>query len=572
MSGRAARVRLLPMSEWTAFGRVRDMLHRRPWLAALPVLALGLAGWLRVGFLLDDFFHLDRAGRGLAAGALDYAIRTDDYGIVLWIHPAAVHFQFFRPLSAGSLWLERRVWGLHPFGYHLTNLALHLFNAWLVAVIARRSGVRRGAALACACAWALSLQTVPAVGWISGRTELLWGAFTLIATAALLRWQRGAPHPWLALALASGGAAGLSKESGLAAPVIALLLARLAAREEPARPGRSGPCLAGVMLLPSLAVLAARLAWVRAVLPPVPYLDVPQDARDVVWLLAKPFLYLCAAAFSLPLSHWGPLDWIRAHLVVLAIPAAVAVAVSLVLARAAGRATTVLLLGAFVAALLPTMPVRPTSLYLYVPLVPLAILIGRAAQSRAPFRAWLAGWIVVGIATHVFAQGFLTRVSRDGDAQAAAIERVLRERRPSRLLVIDAPVWQYALPAALRLRAPDLVFDTWFVNFAPRLDAAAASRARWPDGTTLELDAGSGRFLDSQFEHFLAFGGVPDTASIASVAPVRITSGEVAARPRRLVVHFRDRESLRASTVVQLGARSLALLEPPEAGPPPLPR
>lgn len=549
-------------------GRVRELLHRRPGLAVLAALALGLAGWLRVGFLLDDFFHLDRAGRGLMTGALDYAIRTDDYGIVLWIHPAAVHFQFFRPLSSWSLWIERRVWGLHPFGYHLTNLVLHLFNAWLVAGLARRCGVRRGVALACACAWALSLQTVPAVGWISGRTELLWGAFTLVAATALLHWQRGAPHAWLALALASCGAAGLSKESGLAAPVIALLFARLVAQEQPARRGRSGVWLTVVMLLPSLAVLAMRFAWVRAALPPPPYLDIPQEARDVVWLLAKPFLYLAAAALSLPLSHWGPLDWIRAHLVVLAIPAAVAAVVSLVLARAAGRASAVLLLGAFVAALLPTMPVRPTSLYLYVPLVPLAILIGRAAQSHAPFRAWLAGWIVVGLATHFFAQGFLTRVSRDADAQATAIERVLRERRPSRLLVIDAPVWQYALPAALRLRAPDLTFETWFVNFAPRLDAAAASRTRWSDGATLELDAGSGRFLDSQFEHFLAFGGVPAPASIPSEAPVRITSGEVGARPRRLVVHFRDRESLRASTVVRLGARSLALLEPPEAGPP----
>src|SRR5438093_13750104 len=108
------------MSGTAPFGRVRAFVADHPWLAAAAVLAVALPGWLGVGFLLDDFFHLDRAARGLASGALDYAIRTDEYRIVLWIHPAPVHFQFFRPLSALSLWLERKLWDAHPLGYHVT--------------------------------------------------------------------------------------------------------------------------------------------------------------------------------------------------------------------------------------------------------------------------------------------------------------------------------------------------------------------------------------------------------------------------------------------------------------------
>src|SRR5262245_36023559 len=248
---------------------------RRAGLVAALAVMVALAGWLRVGFLLDDWFHVDRAGRALTAGALDYAIRTDDYGIVLWVHPDPVHFEFFRPLSALSMWIERHAWGVRPWASHLVNLGLHALNAWLLARIAWRCGLGSIVAPACAIAWALSLHTVPAVGWVSGRTEILWGLCALVATAALILWRDGGSHAWLALALVSSALAATAKETGFVAPVLAMIGARLAALAQPPLPGRTlTPDRIAWMIVPSVCVFALRTAFVPPVLPPKPYLDV----------------------------------------------------------------------------------------------------------------------------------------------------------------------------------------------------------------------------------------------------------------------------------------------------------
>jgi hypothetical protein len=37
-----------------------------------------------------------------------------------------------------SFWIERRIWGARPAGYHLTNALLHAANALLLLVALRR--------------------------------------------------------------------------------------------------------------------------------------------------------------------------------------------------------------------------------------------------------------------------------------------------------------------------------------------------------------------------------------------------------------------------------------------------
>ena len=148
---------------------------------------------------------------------------------------------------------------------------------------------------------------IPAVGWISGRTEVLWCSCALMATHALLRWRQGASSAWFGASLVASGLAACAKESGLITPVLGLLAVRYAG------PGRSGeptraltPPRVSLLILPAVVVLGIRMAAIGISLPPVPYVDVPQSALDAVWMAVKPALYLSAGYLSLPLSHWGP--------------------------------------------------------------------------------------------------------------------------------------------------------------------------------------------------------------------------------------------------------------------------
>ena len=91
----------------------------------------------------------------------------------------------FYPLSHSSWWLEYRLWGLEPFGYHLNNILLHALNALLVWRILRWLAVP-GAWVAAAI-FALHPVQVEAVAWVSERKSVLGGLFCLSAVWLFVR-------------------------------------------------------------------------------------------------------------------------------------------------------------------------------------------------------------------------------------------------------------------------------------------------------------------------------------------------------------------------------------------------
>ena len=125
---------------------------------------------------------------------------------------------YYRPLVFLAYAGEQAVWGTAAFGYHLTNLLLHLSNVLLLRVLARRSGVCEVAALLGAAVFALHPVQTDAVAYVSGRTDLLMTAGALLSCTALL-----GQGPALARGLgaaAAGAVAMLSKESGYALVVL----------------------------------------------------------------------------------------------------------------------------------------------------------------------------------------------------------------------------------------------------------------------------------------------------------------------------------------------------------------
>jgi hypothetical protein len=144
-------------------------------LALSPLLAFGLAYVpdMGRGFIKDDFRWISESRAESVADAL--ALFGRDNG-------------FYRPLVSLSFATDRALFGVHPFGYALTNFLVILAAAALLHALARALGLSGGAAAFAAGAFLLNPHGIKdAILWISGRTSGLLTLFSLLAALAFVR-------------------------------------------------------------------------------------------------------------------------------------------------------------------------------------------------------------------------------------------------------------------------------------------------------------------------------------------------------------------------------------------------
>ena len=185
------------------------MTDRTPPKAAL-LLALALAAYapaiLNGGFVWDDDHYVTenptlRSAEGLRA---------------IWTDTDATP-QFY-PLTHTTFWLEYRVWGLQPAGYHAVNVVLHAASAILLMMLVGRLGLRGG--MLAAAIFALHPINVESVAWITERKNVLSGFFYL---ASLFCWVRAFGIGDAAKDTGSGSRKPLPELAGLALFAAALL-------------------------------------------------------------------------------------------------------------------------------------------------------------------------------------------------------------------------------------------------------------------------------------------------------------------------------------------------------------
>ena len=146
----------------------------------------------------------------------------------LWFDPVGTYLEggtwkegHYWPLLYTTFWLEHKLWGFHPLGYHMVNLLLHFANTALLWRLLLRLGVP-GAWFAAAVFAAHPLHT-ESVAWIISRKDLLSALFYL---SAFFMWVRFVESPRIRLyvaALLLFGAALLCKSIAITLPAALLI-------------------------------------------------------------------------------------------------------------------------------------------------------------------------------------------------------------------------------------------------------------------------------------------------------------------------------------------------------------
>lgn len=174
---------------------------------------------LRGGFIWDDDHFLTR----------NYLIRASDGLTRFWFSRQAPDYW---PMTSTTLWLEWRLWGMNAWGYHASNVALHVVSVLLLWAILRRLHVP-GAFLA-ALLFAVHPVNVESVAWITQRKNTLAMVFFLGSIWCFLRAGIAAPRTtsvetrarcpppmvWYWLSLGAFALAMLSKASVVMLPIM----------------------------------------------------------------------------------------------------------------------------------------------------------------------------------------------------------------------------------------------------------------------------------------------------------------------------------------------------------------
>lgn len=199
----------------------------------LPALQNGFVNWD------DDLYVYEQRN-----------IQTIDLGFLKWIFTPEANATW-HPLTLFSLAIDYSIWGLNPFGYHLTNVILHTINTalvFLLVVMLIEEGLRgrverttqyqqlKGStnrfsqilipAFTASLLFGIHPLHVESVAWVSERKDVLCAFFFLLTLLAYIRYaSMGTKRPkYYSISLIFFVLALISKPMAVSLPVVFLIL------------------------------------------------------------------------------------------------------------------------------------------------------------------------------------------------------------------------------------------------------------------------------------------------------------------------------------------------------------
>ena len=188
-----------------------------PWLI-LPVLLLVTAIYFQIldfQFLLnfdDDMLILD----------------SEEYQSWKWENLKVIFGSYkeglYHPITSLSWMADYAIWGQDPFGFHLSNLILHLLNCLLVFFFVRSLVDKVEVALMAALFFGIHPMHVENVAWLSSRKDLMLAFFFLLSLWCYQLFTKEKKKNFYLLSWCFATLAMMSKVSAIVLPFLFALM------------------------------------------------------------------------------------------------------------------------------------------------------------------------------------------------------------------------------------------------------------------------------------------------------------------------------------------------------------
>lgn len=403
--------------------------------------ALTHGGAIRNGFVgFDDDIHIyenPHVRAGLSLREVAWAFRFDG------------HETYYHPLTWVSLMADAQLFGVEPWGFHLTNVLLHAASAAALFLLLWRTTGRAVPSVLAAVLWAVHPLTVEAVAWATERKAVLSTALALLACHAYVSWTTGKTRRRaVALGILSTAAI-LAKPAMVVLPglFLALDVWPLQRFSRPGRPEEPGglpwrllleklPLVAGALVLLGVAVLSARGQTAPS------GLAAPIGLR-ALHAVASIRTYLVAAIWPVDLAVFhpfpravSPAELLAGVGVLAGGTVAAALAARRTLAPAAGWAWFLIALAPHLGMVQPGMWPSWADRFSYVPLMGLssAVVFGAHAARPLPRAVRALGWAAALVAIVALGRATARQVGVWRDSLTLYEHATKLEPRAERLL------------------------------------------------------------------------------------------------------------------------------------------
>lgn len=366
---------------------------------------------LRMGFYLDDYNYLERAGR------------TDWSNALVQVFDPRLQTLWYRPLQAIQFFIEYQLLGGNANAYHLVNIAFHAINVLLLGALVWRISEKWLLGFVSALFYSTFSVYMSGVSWI-GIVDPLAAIFYLLSLWFWWAYLKKGDWQHYLLALGAFVLALMSKQVAVTIPVVFLLMDRLLV----------GGAISPARLLRRYSLFVV-MAFVFAIIQ-----FATQSTRTFAgvfgWQMGSSMAFILLQYLVLFFFPWGNFPSIDFNPVevgdVRSYTWVVVAVVLLTYVMWRKRSRILLFLSAFT--LLTLLPVLPFPFiehrYLYIPVLPAAIFLGLLFdQAQALFgkRSWLTLLSSAGLALIVLGNGLVVN-----DSALAAAEWARQLRVPFR--------------------------------------------------------------------------------------------------------------------------------------------